>query len=287
MSPSRSLDLFNTLVASVQTGFGPFVAVYLASEAWTQREIGTALSLGTLAGMLSQVPAGALVDAARSKRTAAFIACLAVAGSALLLAIWPDRLPVLGAEVLHGFASCMLGPAIAAISLRLVGHAGLGERLGRNARFAAIGSGIAAAVMGWVGTYVDEAAVFWLTAALMLPAVIALRTVRQPATEPGAAAPRSDPVWRLLLDRRLLLFALCMALFQLGNAAVLPLIGASLTRTSGSSASLVIAACIILPQGFVALVSPSSVAPPSAGDVARCCWWRCWPFRCGRRCCPG
>jgi MFS family permease len=256
MSPGRSLDLFNMLVSSVQTGFGPFVAVYLASEAWTQREIGTALSLGTLAGMLSQVPAGALVDAARSKRTAALVACLAVAASALLLAFWPDRLPVLGAEVLHGFASCMLGPAIAAISLRLVGHAGLGERLGRNARFAAIGSGVAAAVMGWVGTYVQEAAVFWLTAVLMLPALVVLRMVRQPAIEPGAVTPRSESVWRLLLDHRLLLFALCMALFQLGNAAVLPLVGAALTRTTGSSASLVIAACIILPQGLMALVSP-------------------------------
>ncbi len=257
MTPGRGLDLFNALVASVQTGFGPFVAVYLASEAWTQREIGTALSLGTLAGMLSQVPAGALVDAARSKRTAAFVACVAVAASALLLAVWPERLPVLGAEVLHGFASCMLGPAIAAVSLRLVGHAGLGERLGRNARYAAIGSGLAAAIMGAVGTYVDESAVFWLTAVLMLPALIALRTVRQPAREPGAAeAPRTEPVWRLLTDRRLLLFALCMALFQLGNAAVLPLIGAAITRTSGSSASLVIAACIVLPQAFMALVSP-------------------------------
>lgn len=263
MKSGRALDAFNALVASVQTGFGPFVAVYLASEAWTQQQIGVALSLGTIAGMLSQVPGGAAVDALQNKRLAALAGCVAVAAAALLLALFPLRAPVMAAEVLHGFASCMIGPAIAAISLQLVGRAGLGERLGRNARFAAVGSGAAAAVMGAVGTYVNEAAVFYLTAALMLPALLALRHVRvAPRPEEagggeargGAGALRA--AWRLLRDRRLIVFALCVGLFQLGNAAVLPLVGAGLTRTMGSRASLVIAACIVLPQLLVALISP-------------------------------
>ena len=255
---SYSLDAFNALVASVQTGFGPFVAVYLASEAWTQGQIGVALSVGTVASMISQVPGGAAVDALDNKRLAAGVSCLAVAASALLLAVWPVYLPVLGAEVLHGFASCMLGPAIAAISLRLVGRAGFGERLGRNARFAAIGSGVAAGVMGAVGAWVNEAAVFYLTALLMLPALWALARVRQPAAKIEAAVSGVAPTagWRLMLDRRLLAFALCIGLFNLGNAAVLPLVGADLTRVSGSRASLIIAACIVLPQAIVALISP-------------------------------
>ena len=255
---SYSLDAFNALVASVQTGFGPFVAVYLASEAWTQGQIGVALSVGTIASMISQVPGGAAVDALDNKRIAAGASCFAVAASALLLAALPSYLPVLGAEVLHGFASCMLGPAIAAISLRLVGRAGFGGRLGRNARFAAIGSGVAAGVMGAVGAWLSEAAVFYLTALLMLPAFWALARVRQPATRiegaPAAMTPKTG--WRLMLDRRLLAFALCVALFSLGNAAVLPLVGADLTRVSGSRASLVIAACIVLPQVIVASISP-------------------------------
>lgn len=270
MSSQRGLDAFNALVASVQTGFGPFVAVYLASEAWTQGDIGQALSIGTLAGMISQVPGGAAVDAIENKRRAALVACIAVAASAVLLAIWPVRFPVWVAEVLHGFASCMLGPAIAAISLRLVGHAGLGERLGRNARYAALGSGIAAGVMGAVGTAVNEAAVFWLTAVLMAPALLALWAVRLPARPPGPPPtpdemPRGHvesvgPVlgaWRLLHDRRLLAFALALGLFHLGNAAALPLVGAEITRSAGSRASLIIAACIILPQALVAVVSPA------------------------------
>ncbi len=260
MSPGRGLDLFSALVASVQTGFGPFVAVYLASEAWTQQEIGAALSLGTIAAMLSQVPAGAAVDATSSKRVAAFVACVAVAASALLLAVWPVRGPVLLAEVLHGFASCMLGPAIAAVSLQMAGRAGFGERLGRNARWAALGSGAAAAVMGVVGSW-SEAAVFWLTAALMGPALLALGQVRVKQSDQGDAGMdppemRTGRGWAVVRDWRVLGLALCVGLFHLGNAAVLPLVSVGLTRSSGSRASLVIAACIVLPQLLVAAISP-------------------------------
>src|SRR5580700_7214072 len=120
---TRGLDLLKLFIAGEQTGFGPFVAVYLTARHWTQVEIGFALSLGTITAMVSQVPAGVLVDALRNKRAAVAAAIVAVGLSALLLAIWPASLPVLTAQVLHGFASCVLTPAIAAVSLQLVGRA--------------------------------------------------------------------------------------------------------------------------------------------------------------------
>src|SRR4051794_35918908 len=76
-SPERGLDWFNFFVANIQTGFGPFVAVYLTTEGWTQTRIGLALSVGTISAMASQVPAGALVDAIRSKAAVAFFSILA------------------------------------------------------------------------------------------------------------------------------------------------------------------------------------------------------------------
>ena len=77
-------------------------------------------------------------------------------GAALMLAVLPYQLPVVVAEILHGFASSVITPAVAAISLRLVGHAALGERLGRNASFASIGNGLAAGIMGGIGTYLSS-----------------------------------------------------------------------------------------------------------------------------------
>ena len=39
----HALNWLNFFVANVQTGFGPFIASYLASHKWTQGEIGLAL----------------------------------------------------------------------------------------------------------------------------------------------------------------------------------------------------------------------------------------------------
>src|SRR3954451_15235307 len=97
----RALDLVNFFIADVQTGFGPFVAVYLTAHKWTQVEIGFALTLGTITAMLSQIPAGALVDAIYKKRAAAAFGILSITASALLLALFPAKLPVYFAEILH------------------------------------------------------------------------------------------------------------------------------------------------------------------------------------------
>ena len=259
-SATRGLDLLNFCIAGEQTGFGPFVAVYLAARHWTQVEIGFALSLGTITAMVSQIPAGVLVDALRGKRKAAAAGTLAIGVCALLLAVWPAPLPVLTAQVLHGFASCVLTPGIAAVSLELVGHAALGERAGRNARFAALGNGLAAGAMGLLGSYVSEQAVFLLTAVLCVPALATLPFIDakpQPPTRRAAigGAGRAELV-ALLSDRRLLVFAACAVLFHLADAAMLPIAAGELTKWEGAHANLTIAACILAPQAVVALLSP-------------------------------
>ena len=255
----RALDLLNFFVADVQTGFGPFVAVYLTTHKWTQVEIGFALTLGTIVALISQIPAGALVDAMRNKRAAASGALVGVIIAASLLALWPTQLPVLVAQVLHAFASCILTPAIAAISLHLVGHSELGERLGRNARFASLGNGLAAVVMGATGAWLSSRAVFVLTALLCVPALIALTGIgRGPYARRQTTTRMLD--WpglrKLFSDRRLLVFAVCVGLFHLSNAAMLPLAGAAVTMRAGEYANLIIAACILVPQAIVALLSP-------------------------------
>ena len=176
---SRGLDYFNLFVANVQTGFGPFIAVYLSGQSWTQTAIGVALSVGTVSSMASQVPAGALVDAIRNKTRVAAFSVLVFTASALMFAIYPIPLLVYLAEVLHGISSCTLGPAIAAMSLALAGRFGMAVRLGRNARYAAVGNGVGAALMGACGQYVSERGVFYLTAALTLPALVTLLPLRR------------------------------------------------------------------------------------------------------------
>ena len=264
------LDWLNFFTANLQTAFGPFVAVYLTQQAWTQADIGFALSVGSAAAMASQVPAGALVDALRQKRLAAGAAILAIIAGALLLAALPTLLAVLAAEISHGFASCMLTPAIAALSLALVRNrrggetrGGAGERLGRNARFASIGNGMAAGLMAVVGSFVGPRAVFVLGAILAVPGLYMLRLIRvAPASvqeAPGAAGGESGrlPLRALLADHRLLWFMACCFAFHLANAAMLPLAAGAATAQLGDRAELVIGACIVGPQIVVALLSPA------------------------------
>lgn len=261
---SRGLDAFTFFVANLQTGFGPFLAVYFTQAKWTQSDIGLALTVGSLVSLLGQMPGGAFVDAARSKRFAAGVSAFFVGASALMLAIWPSYLLVLLAMVIHSAASCVLTPAIAAISIGLVGYARAGERLGRNASFSAVGNALGAAGMGAIGYYFTNDAVFYLAGALVLPTLMALSFIR-----PGEIAPPesrgADPsderagggLRALLTNRALLCFGGCITLFYLSNAALLPLVGSVLTVRTSETATVLIAACIMVPQVVLALSAPA------------------------------
>jgi MFS family permease len=257
---ARGLDWLVFLVADIQAGFGPFVAIYLTSQQWTQLDIGLVLTTGGLVALAAQLPGGALVDAVRSARLVAGVAVTAICLSALALALWPSFEAVTASRVVHAVASCVLGPAIAALSLRLAGHAALGARLGRNARFASIGNGVAAAALGACGYFLSVQSLFFLTAALIAPALIAIRHIRIDDAkgcrgQPLLRAATTSPA-RVLLDPRLLVFSACILLFQLANAAMLPLMASTLTRHSSEWAAGVIGICIVLPQVIVAACAP-------------------------------
>ena len=267
-SPSlNGLDGINFFLAGMLAGFGPFVAVLLADEKWTQQNIGYVLSVSGIAGLLSQLPGGELLDSSRSKRFLLALGAVVVAVSALVMALWPILPVVFAALVLQGLTGGVLGPAVAAISLGLVGHAALAERLGRNQRFASTGALIATGLMGAISYFLSYRAIFFISAALVLPLLLAIARVRpadihfgrscgQPDHHTSAPPPRAE---RLSLSKNfnLLIFAGCLFLFQFANASMLPLVGERLAYRNGTGASFVISALIILPQIVVAISAPS------------------------------
>lgn len=266
----RGLDWFIFFLADVQTGFGPFVAVYLTTQKWTQGQIGLVLSIGGIVGLIGQMPGGAIVDFARSERLVASLAVATIGVSALGFAVWPIFPIVVLAATLHAAASCVLGPAIAAISLGLVGPWAIGERLGRNARFASLGNGTAAAVMGTAGYLLSSRSVFIVTFILAIPALLALAQIREreidAACAHGAIKRETDretdevsatSVFSLVRQPALLIFAGSILLLQLANAAMLPLMAGVVTARSSQWAPILIAACIVVPQAIVAWTSPS------------------------------
>jgi MFS family permease len=262
----RGLDWFAFFLADLQTGWGPFVAVYLTSQSWTQFDIGLILTVGTLSAMVLQIPLGALVDRVPSKRLLATIAVISIGSSALLLALWPTFSVVLIAKVLHAIASCLAGPVLGAISLGLVGHNLLSIRLGQNARFLSLGNAIAAGLMGGVGFYFSNRAIFVFTAALTLPTLIALAQIRPADINPDLArggSPNQEgrafsrTLASVMCNHSLILFASIIILFQLANAAMLPIMAGSLTTRLPDWATAVIAMAILAPQFMVVAIAPT------------------------------
>ena len=101
----RGLDWMNFFIADVQAGFGAFVAFYLAQQGWSPKDVGVALGVGAAAGVLSQIPGGALADAVTWKRALVAAGIVMIGCAALILAVMPSFIPVLVAEILHGTTS--------------------------------------------------------------------------------------------------------------------------------------------------------------------------------------
>lgn len=263
------LSWLNLMVASMQSGFGPFVPLRLAAAGWGPGQIGTVLSLGTLVAVAAQVPAGALVDASRNKRVIAAAAIVTTMGAALTLALVPHFPAVALALIAQNAAGGILGLAIAAITLALSRQERLGERLGTNMRFASLGSAGAAVAFGVAGSAVAPQAGLALAALLGFAALLVLRRIRRADLMPEAGhgdhpgvmctadCPDMLPPKRALLRNRVLLIWLaCAAAFQFSSAALLPLAAGAAPMRDGQFAGLVVAAAVMLPQLLSAALSP-------------------------------
>ena len=256
-----ALAWLNFFLADVRGGLGPYLSVFLLTHAhWNQALIGLVMTVGGIVGLLAQTPVGALIDAIRAKR-AAIVVCVGVlAASAVAIALGPVFPVVITTNALMAVAGATLGPAVAAITLGIVPGAALGRQFGRNATFDHAGNVFIAFVAGAAGWWLGQRAVFLLIpffAALSAAAVLAIpsraidhaRARGLDGDVPGQARPAGLGV--LLECRLLLVFAACLALFHLANAAMLPLVGQKLALANRGGETALMSACIIAAQAVM------------------------------------
>jgi predicted MFS family arabinose efflux permease len=258
-----ALDCLNFLVGSVQIGLGTFVAFYLASLGWSKESVGLALASGQIAGVLGQIPGGAVTDAITWKRGFAALGIMMSMGAALIFAAVPQFAFVFVAEILDGLTAAIVPLAIAAISLGLVGRHAMSSRTGRNYRFAAAGIVVAAVAQGLIGSYFAKNAIFFATAAVCVLALLALRFInpdeidycRARNAAPGEGA-KPQTLRYLVRNRTLFYFVLCLLLFQFADASVFPLITQNIGTSKAESSSLQITGLIVTAQLVVMLLAP-------------------------------
>jgi predicted MFS family arabinose efflux permease len=262
LSSKTALSAFNFFTACVQTGFGPFLPVYLTQSGWSQGAVGLALSLGSIASVVSQVPGGVVVDHVHRKRVVCAAALGALGLVALILAFWPSLVTVWSAQIVHAVSAAVLTPGIAALTLTLCGHSAFGERVGNNARYASLGNAAAAAFLGLVAYQLSLRAVFFLTAAMTVPALASLLLIRPDHIDPRKDHPalllpreRTARPWHIFFELHMTTFAICVSLFTLANAAMLP-IALNQLASDQEAAGLATTGSIVALQVVVVLFAP-------------------------------
>jgi sugar phosphate permease len=172
---SRALDALNFFLADVRGGLGPYLAIYLLTvQNWNEAEVGIVMSISAIAGILTETPGGALIDAIRAKRAVVALAALVVTGGSVLLPFLSTFVAVTLSQAVVSALGAVFGPAIAAISLGIVGHAHFARRTGRNEAFNHAGNAFAATVAGGAAYVWGPTAVFFLIAAMAAASLISV-----------------------------------------------------------------------------------------------------------------
>jgi predicted MFS family arabinose efflux permease len=273
----RGLDGINLLMADVRDGVGPYLSVYLkGAQHWDSGAIGLAMGASSIAAAICQVPAGLLVDSTRSKRLLVAVSGVMVGLGCLLIVLFPHFWTVIAAQALLGCASAVIPPAIAALSLGIVGRRLLDGRVSRNESFNHAGNLAAAVLAGTLGQYLGYHWIFYLVCAFAVASagVITLINPREIDHEQARggdnSADKAEPIaFRDLLKRRdLLIFLGSVVLFHFGNAAMLPMAGQVLAQTHPGSDTIALSACIIAAQ-FVMVGVAWCVGRASARGIGR------------------
>lgn len=260
----RGLDGLNFLMADVRDGLGPYLSVFLkGSQHWQAGEIGIAMATSSIAAAVCQIPAGLMVDSLKIKRLLVAASGLLVAAGCLIIAFFPTLGPVIAAQMMLGAASAVIPPALAALSLGIVGRRMLDARISRNESFNHGGNFIAASLVGVTGQYLGYHWIFYLICIFAI-ASAAVVTLIKPADIDHALArggedPKSncEPIpFRDLLKRRdLMIFLASVVLFHFGNAAMLPMAGQVLAQRHPGADTISLSACIIAAQLVMVLVA--------------------------------
>ncbi|MDR8052431.1 MFS transporter [Burkholderia cenocepacia] len=282
MRPARALEALNFFMADVQAGLGPFIGVILLSRGWGADAIGSVMTLAGLAAMAATPLAGVLVDAVRAKRALIVAAAAATALASLALMFVRGYPAVAVSQILAAVSGAVLAPAVAGMTLGIVRRQGFDRQFGRNQMANHAGNVAGAALAGWLGWQVGFDAVFALVGVFTVLAIVSTLAIPGQAIdhasarglEPAGVAPGTHPASPAAFDaastsrvgglrtlaenRPLVLLGASLALFHLGNAAMLPLYGMGVVVTQRSNASaftaqtIVIAQCVMIAAAWLA-----------------------------------
>ena len=257
----------NFFMADMQSGIGPFLGVFLLERGWASGMIGTAMAIGNVAGMLIATPVGGFIDTSRHKRAWVIVPGIAVVAASSIILAWQNFWAVAASQVATSMAGAAIVPAVTGITLGIVGQRGFNRQNGRNQAFNHAGNMVGAAASGVLGWQFGYFAVFAL-AALFGAITVACVLMIPPGSINDRAArgskeddPESEPsgLTVLLKHKALLVLALALAMFHLGNGAIVPLYGMSAVSGDKANGPSFVATIIVIAQGVMVIASVAAM----------------------------
>jgi predicted MFS family arabinose efflux permease len=253
----------NFFMADMQSGIGPFVGVFLAQRGWDSGLIGTALTIGNIAGMLITTPVGGFIDTSGHKRAWVIVPGAAVVAGSSIILLWQNFWAVTASQVATAIAGAAIVPAVTGITLGIVGQKGFNRQNGRNQAFNHAGNRVGAAASGFLGWHFGYVSVFLLAATFGIITIACVLMIPPGSIDHRAArgskeeAPDSQhsALAVLLKHKTLLVLGLALAVFHLGNAAIVPLYGISAVTDSQTNGPSFVATIVVIAQGTMVIAA--------------------------------
>ena len=183
----RALYALNFFMADMQAGIGPFLGVFLLARHWGTAAIGTAMTLGGIAGMAATIPAGIAVDGTTHKRGFIVIASIFTVLASGLLWLSQSFWMVTVSQIATAIAGAAIGPAVAGLTLRIVRQKGFNRQNGFKQAFNPAGNLAGAALSGFLGWKFGFVAVFWLAALFSAAAIASVLLIPKTSIDDRAA----------------------------------------------------------------------------------------------------
>lgn len=227
-----ALAVLNFFLADARDGLGPFLDAFLATNGWSPMTLGVIATVGGLIGLLATPLCGALVDATPYKRALIAGPVVLVTVAALVTLLVPNVAVVWAGQIGTAVVGAVIGPALAGLTLGLVGEKLFSQQISRNEFWNHGGNFASLFAIFFLVSMFGQPGVVGLMLATSLGTLAAItmvdpkrinhRVARGLAHDDGKPGPSGYKV--LVETHGLVLWAVILLVFHFGNAPMSRLI---------------------------------------------------------------
>jgi MFS family permease len=228
-----ALDLLCLFVAPLAGGAGNYMALFFSANLhWGPGKIGVLLAVMSISLAMAQIPAGVLVDKVFKFKRIIIGALSLLTLSWLIILLNPVFYTAMAAQALIGATCAVFMPAMASISLGLVGLKKFDERLGRNGVFSHTGNVFMAVLAAFAIARAGSRSLLVLFVVFALLAIAAIMNIDGRSIEYSHIGKKTEQrlirsffggFANLLGSRTSILFTIAALFYTFADAAMLPL----------------------------------------------------------------